>query len=661
MSEAGSTELDVFPAAGPVPERLVGLSVRALVLSIFFTLFTYLVINRLGFMELVPPVPAMIVLLLLVGSNLVVGALGRHVHMPRLLRPLGRGELFLVYAAVSIAPVMDRGVYVLHYLLYPIYYGNDVNQWQEFFQYYPAFMIPQDPRVATGFWEGSASGLVPWDAWLVPLAWWMGFNMLIMVAVMCLVALFRRQWAQSERLAYPMLYLPLEFTGGFEGSALSRMFFRDPVMWIGFSIAAIYNILRIANELTPAMPEIKTYAQLATALTDPPWRWIRPLNLHFALDVWGLSYLMSGEVLLSSFGVYFTMKAVKLIGLQAGYRKSRFPFYQEVSSGASIALTLSMIYVARGHFSRVLRAIIRGRGAYDRNEAMSYRNLTVVFIAATAGMIAMMAHAGHRVDLLIIYFATLYMFTLVASRIRAEAGPPVPWTHPYGYDTQVAIHLFGDKFIRGYGSPQPMVLYYGLFYIGRTVFAHSGAQYFTDSLKLVDYGNAKRSAAIKIMLICCLLAGALAFWTHLDLGYRYGQAFYFAGQGGEHRTWPINWSRGQYQFLDRALEDPKGPDLAYVSAYIAGFVVTTLITWGRLTITSFPLHPLGMVMGTLYNDGSPYWGPFLVAWLVQRLALRYGSLPAYRRLVPAFVGLFFGHTIFGNVILRIISRLHKGL
>ena len=78
------------------------------------------------------------------------------------------------------------------------------------------------------------------------------------------------------------------------------------------------------------------------------------------------------------------------------------------------------------------------------------------------------------------------------------------------------------------------------------------------------------------------------------------------------------------------------------------------VTWSRTILTNFPLHPLGIIMGTLYRDGSPYWAPFLVAWIAQRLTLRYGSLPAYRKVVPAFIGLFFGHVLIGGIIWRII-------
>jgi len=644
------------------PSELVGITVRSFVLVVLLTVLTYLVINRLGFMQLVPPVPALMLLLLLVGCNKIVEGVTRALPRGRFLRPLSRGELLLIYVAISMAPVMSRGVYVFHYLLYPAYYGNDVNQWQEFFQHYPDFYAPRDPGVIKGFFEGSSSGLIPWEAWRTPLLWWMTFNMLVMVAVGCLVAFFRRQWAEAERLRYPLLVLPLEITGGFEGSAVERgFFFRDPLMWLGFTIAVVYNCFRIAHEIYPAFPEVQHYIRLAMGIADPPWRWIRPLNMHFRLDVWGLSYLMPGDVLLTAWVTYFGMKTIKIVGLQSGYRKWRFPFYQEVSSGACIALTLSMLYVARRHFRRIARSILRGPGAYDENEPMSYRLLVVLFVASTAAMIWMLLHAGHRIDLLLIYFAVLYMFVLVAARIRAEAGPPVTWTHPYGYDTEVAIHLLGSRYIRGYGSIQPMVLYYALFYIGRTVFAHSGSQYFADGYRLVDYGRAKRAAALKLMMVVLVISGFLAFWTHLDLGYTYGQAFYFAGEGREHRTWPLNWSRQYYRFLDLALDNPQGPDRARVTGYAAGFAATAAITWGRLNLSAFPLHPLGVVLGTLYNDWSPYWAPFLFAWLAQRLALRYGGLPAYRRFVPAWLGMFLGHTLIGNVLRGIIIRLKTGL
>jgi len=86
------------------------------------------------------------------------------------------------------------------------------------------------------------------------------------------------------------------------------------------------------------------------------------------------------------------------------------------------------------------------------------------------------------------------------------------------------MHLLGTRYLRGVGSAQPMVLYYAMFWIGRTVFAHSGGQYFADGLKLSDYGPVRRGSAARLMLLVCLLAMPLAFYYQLDLAYRFGQA-----------------------------------------------------------------------------------------------------------------------------------------
>ncbi len=156
------------------------------------------------------------------------------------------------------------------------------------------------------------------------------------------------------------------------------------------------------------------------------------------------------------------------------------------------------------------------------------------------------------------------------------------------------------------------------------------------------------------MLAMCVLALALTYWYHLDVGYRYGQGLIGAKTGRAGRSWALNWSRGNYRLLDTALDSPQGPDRTRAGFYGAGFALTVIVTWARTMISSFPFHPLGIILGTLYGDWTPYWGPFLIAWLAQRLTLRYGGLPAYRNVVPAFLGLFFGHVLIGGILWRII-------
>lgn len=642
------------------PPGLLGITARSLVVAVLLTVATYLGITRLGFIRIcwvpyvIPPVPALLFLLMLQGLNVLLHHVSRTRQLPSALQPFSRGELFLIYAALCVSLSMDRGGYIVHYLLFGQYFGTPANEWAQLFDHYPAFYAPHDAGIITGWFEGTPGGRVPWGVWWMPLLWWTTFNMVLVFTVMCLVALFRRQWVEAERLTFPLLFLPIEMTGGLTRESVARGFFRNPIMWVGFGLATAFNGLNILHAFCPAVPGLAWHIPIDTGLTEPPWRHLRPLRMSFALEVWGLSYLMSGEVLLSGWFFYFLMKMVKLVGLQMGYQGAGFPYYQEASAGACIALTGMMLWIARLHLRRVLQGVMSGPSDDDANEALSYRGLVLGLLLGTVLLVGMMVWAGQNVLLLLLYFATLYMYVLVAARVRAEAGPPVAWNHPYGFDQRTPAHLLGTQAVLRMAGEKATVLFYGLFWIGRTIFAHSAGQYFIDGLRLADYGNVRRRSIIMLMLFICVIAMMLTWWYHLDVGYRYGQALIGAKIGRAGRSWAMNWSRGQYTQLSEALNRPRGPSRPILGAYGAGLGFTLLLAAFRTRFCNFPFHPLGFILGTLYGDHSPYWWPFLLAWIAQRLTLRYGGLPTYRKLVPGFLGLAFGHIFVGGILWRII-------
>jgi hypothetical protein len=562
--------------------------------------------------------------------------------------------LLLIYAAVSISLSMDRGGYILHYTMFPAYYGDQVNRFKELFAHYPAYYAPHDETVITQWFEGAPTGRVPWAVWWQPLAWWSSFNLTLMFAVMCLAALMRRQWVENERLTFPLLFLPLEITGAEGREGLTRGFFRNPIMWIGFSVGAAFNLMNISHAFWPSLPHVEWVHPIDKGMTEGFWRYARPLYISFGLEVWGLSFLASGEALFSGWFFYLFLKVVKVIGLSAGYRQAGFPYYMELSAGACIAFAAYMIWVARGHLARLWRSVRGQPSAADRQEAFSPRILMFGLLASTALMVGMMLHAGQNLALLLIYFATLYMYVLISARIRAEIGPPVAWNHPYGFDQQTPVHLLGTKVIRNLAGPTGTTLFYGLFYIGRTIFAHSAAQYQIDGMRLADFGRVRKRSMVTLMLIACVVGMALVWWYHLDVGYRYGQGLIGEKTGRAGQAWALSWSRGQYQLLDRALNYPRGPETPVLGAYGIGFAFAGLLTLLRARFTSLPFHPIGFILSTLYGDSTPYWFAFLFAWTAQRITLRYGGLPLYRKIVPAFLGLAFAHIFIGGILWRII-------
>ncbi len=640
---------------------LAGLGARALIVSVILIIATYVGITRLGFIKIcwvpyvVPPVPALLFILLLQGLNVILHwAQKRGTRLPGCLRPFSRGELLLIYAAVSISLSMDRGGYILHYLQFGSYYGDAINGFKELYAQYPSFYVPQDEQVILQFFEGSPSGRVPWAAWWTPLAWWSVFNMMVMFAVMCLVALFRRQWVDHERLTFPLLFLPLEITGGEGRESVTAGFFRNPIMWVGFSAGALFNIINILHAFFPAVPGVGWYQQIDQGMTEGFWRHVRPLGISFGLEVWGLSFLASGEALFSGWFFYLFMKLVKVVGREAGYLGAGFPYYMQVSAGACVAFAGYMIWVARGYLTGLVKSLFGRPMPGDENEPIPAKLLVFGLIASTVIMIWMMVYAGQNITLMLVYFATLYMYVLIAARIRAEIGPPVAWNHPYGFDQQTPVHLMGTRAIKGMAGTTGTTLFYSMFWIGRTIFAHSAAQYQIDGMRLADFGKVKRSSIVQIMLVGCVVGLLLTWWYHLDVGYKYGQGLIGAKTGRAGKAWALNWSRGNYQLLHRAINQPRGPEMPILGAYGAGFIFAGALTVMRAKFSSFPFHPIGFILGTLYGDSTPYWFAFLFAWTAQRITLRYGGLQLYRKAVPAFIGMAFAHIFIGGILWRII-------
>lgn len=645
---------DTHSQQDPHEETLQSLTFRAAVLAVVFTFAIYLLTTKPGFVRInwvpytSPPVQPFFLLLLLQGFNVL---LQRCAWLRRHIRPLTRAELFFIYAATCISLPMERGGYVIHYLTSGQYFATDANKWGSIFEQYPDWMVPKDEMVIKRWMEGSVTGHVPWEAWKTPLSYWFLFQMMMVFTVMCLVSLLRKQWSEKERLTYPLLFIPLEITGGTASEGYTRGFFRNPLMWVGFSIAAAYNALNILHAYFPGVPGIQRYVSLDQYLREGWLAYLSPLTLGFSLEIWGLAYLISGEILFSSWVCYLLMKMVKVFGLSMGYRAAGFPFFQEVSSGGSIALAAFYVLVARPHLAEVWKQVRYGG---EKNEPLPYRWLVLGLLAGTVGMIVFWAQAGLSPGPAIAFFLSMFVFVIVAGRVRAEAGPPVAWCHPYGYDQQMPMHILGTRALRGFGGEKQLGLFGILFWIGRAAYPHQVGQYFLDGFQLAHHAEAKRSHFAGLMLAVCAIALCITFWYHLDVGYKLGQILIGSRSGEQSISWGFNWSRGEYGVIRAAIDRPTGPDFTRIGFYAGGFLFTSLLTVARTRITNFPLHPLGFLLATLYGDNTPYWFPFFLAWVAQRLFLRYGGLKMYRRYVPLFLGLAFGHMLIGGFLWRIV-------
>ena len=125
---------------------------------------------------------------------------------------LTRSEL-LVILAVWLAANMVAGRGMVHPLLTslagPTYYARGALVTDAVTNHLHDGLAVMDRAAARQFFEGY--GLpVPWQVWIRPLATWSLFFLPFLTTNVCLCGLFERVWVRHERLAFPLVALPVE-------------------------------------------------------------------------------------------------------------------------------------------------------------------------------------------------------------------------------------------------------------------------------------------------------------------------------------------------------------------------------------------------------------------------------------------------------------------
>ena len=135
-------------------------------------------------------------------------------------------------------------------VVHPYRFASAENDWRNlFFHYIPRYFTVSSPNILTGYYEGDST-LYRTDhlqEWLLPAVTWIGFMSALLLLMHCLNTLLRRQWIQDERLAFPVIQLPLNMVQ-------SSSFFRSRMLWIGFAVVAAFDILSGLNTLFPSVP-----------------------------------------------------------------------------------------------------------------------------------------------------------------------------------------------------------------------------------------------------------------------------------------------------------------------------------------------------------------------------------------------------------------------
>jgi hypothetical protein len=652
-----------------------GLTPRALALALLFSVASVLWVREVELVRLrcqvtesVPPIPAVATLLALVAW--AVWRARRPVRDPR-RRRLGQPEILTVFAWVSIASVMSSvGVVrmLLPTLTVPRYFAAPDNSFARMASNLPSWYAPSDPETVRQFFESSdremrepssadlpvvgpairyahslvsATTLVPWSEWAVPLGVWMLFLTAYFVGAYCLLAILRRHWSESERLTFPLVDIAIRLSAP-GGGAAAPSILRDRWLWIGFSVATLHNVLNMLKAFWPEVPALGVMYPLGDRIfTEQPWDVLRGVSVWFRPEMLGLGYFVPLDILGSTVLFWGVTQVEAVAGRATGYDVVGAPFGAEQAMGSFLVLGLVLLWSARRAIVDAVRSVWRLSGGAMTALGVVASAVVMVGIVRLAGMVT-----GHAV----LYFALGLLVMVVHARVRAETGMPNVWMFPYHEQRRVMLDFAGTEAFRGGRDYQSATIFAQLFFLSRG-YPVSPAATELESVELAERVGIRREHMTRAILLAVPVGLALAFWMHLSTYYELGANVLEGGvHEGGFRTY---LARSEYQALSDAMATPLGPDHPKMTATVAGAGVTLVLALLRRALPRFPIHPLGFAIPNTL--GYAIWAPLGAAWAAKAAILHLGGVGAYRKLAPAFVGLALGHYFAAGILWGVIA------
>jgi len=195
-------------------------------------------------------------------------------------------EMIVIFVMTTLSAVMVGNGYtqsLFQSLLWPQYMTANPERYGASLM--PSHLVPQNKALIKEMFVGSN---YIWRffqpdvarAWLLPLIFWGGFILLLMWTMLCLCSIFRRPWAEHERLTFPTIELPLMMA---KENSLSDLF-RSRFFLAGFSATSLVLSMNYLSFVFPAIPSVNLNAlDLGRYNATPPFTTMNPIGIAFGL------------------------------------------------------------------------------------------------------------------------------------------------------------------------------------------------------------------------------------------------------------------------------------------------------------------------------------------------------------------------------------------
>ncbi len=559
---------------------------------------------------------------------------------------LHQGEMLTIYTMLTISTGMagQSGLNIAIGMIgHGAWFGTPEKGWDAFSKSFPDWMVIRNTEILRGHYLGNSSFYRPeiLHAWMTPiLAWTLLFSLILMVAY-CVNVLVRRQWADHERLTFPITWLPMQMTEGGSGSPL----FHNRLMWSGFIVAAGLNLYNGLAFLYPVMRPLPLgIIDLQPLFTVKPWSAIGWFPVTLYPIAIGLGYLLPLDLIFSCWFFYFFWKAQMIISnAMAWDTRPDFPFIREQGFGSVVGLFCYYLWSGRKTYAVILRSafgrITETAKTHNPNsytEALSDKTALIAIAIGLIGLLLFALAMKVAIWVAIMFFALYLAFLTVVTRIRTELGAPI---HDFSFmgPDNIMTRVLGTSSFR-----QNDLAFLSLSYPLTYSRSNDTMPIALESMQMAKSSQIDARRMFGVILFTTVLGALSTFWAYEHQAYQLGASAkwnagtHFARESYERM---VSWNGGM---LD-AHSNTGG-----TIALGAGLLLTLALMALRQDIPGFPFHPIGFAVSSAWAINI-VWLPLFIAWICKGLTMHYGGLRIYRMLLPFFLGLILGDCVMGSI------------